>query len=99
MTIRVVRVRRIVQSLLPLSLIGLLSGCGAEAVGGVELSWASDPIYCEEPTRTVTEECNGRDDNCDGIVDRDLVISECIEQLVRYVGELVGAQFDIKSTE
>lgn len=99
MTIRVVRVRRIVQSLLPLSLIGLLSGCGAEAVGGRELSWGSDPISCDVSTRPDTEECNGRDDNCDGIVDRDLVISECTERLVRYVGELAGAQSDTKSTE
>lgn len=77
--------------------------CSAEPIGIAEQ--AGSPDWPAQKRRTAEdlcipdgedseapELCNGRDDNCDGYVDRDLVLTACAKQLLDYVGILARAQ-------
>lgn len=77
--------------------------CSAEPIGIAEQAGppdgpaqkrrtAEDPCIPDGEGSEAPELCNGRDDNCDGYVDRDLVLTDCAKQLIDYVGILARAQ-------
>lgn len=89
----------IFRNLLPFSIFGVLCGCGSEAVGGMENSWQTeDPravptaSVCTDAQRRLPEQCNGADSNCDGFVHEDLVVTECAQKLIEYIGIVAEAQ-------
>lgn len=78
-----------------LALSGLLFGCQAEPVGSDDVHYGP-PVeqgsVCTDDARRAPEQCTGLDSNCDGFVDRDLVVTDCTRKLLSYIGEVAQAQ-------
>lgn len=87
--------RTIASRLLPLALTGFLGGCGVDPVGGDGVPYGA-PVpqasFCTDEARRAPEQCSGMDSNCDGFVDRDLIVSDCTRKLLSYIAEVAHAQ-------